>query len=48
MTPPTDFISLKKTISELLQCNSVRSPRTIDVIYSSLQVGSLLLWQLTL
>lgn len=39
LSPPTDFVGLKKRLSEILQCNSVRSPRTIDVIYKSLEVS---------
>ena len=42
ISPPTDFVGLKKQVSELLQCNSVRSPRTIDVIYKSIEVRDVL------
>lgn len=38
LTPPTNFVPLKKRISEMLRNNSVRSPRTLSVIYKSLQV----------
>lgn len=39
ITPPTDFTLLKKCLTKLLQNNSVRAPRTPDVILKSLQVS---------
>lgn len=43
LSPPTDFIPLKKRIFELLKNDSVRSPRTAPVILASLLVSYYLL-----
>lgn len=38
VSPPTDFTGLQKHVSELLCNNSVRAPRTPDIIISGLQI----------
>lgn len=38
LTPPTDFGSLQKRMRELLSNNSVRAPRTPDIVMAGLQV----------
>ena len=41
-SPPTDFTGLQKRLRELLSNNSVRAPRTPDVILAGLQVQNCL------